>query len=181
MKRQTINKRQFEQLCWHSRIYNFSNWTDLSEYTAAFRGIGLTGRIPNFVWLGWLAEYTSALTNWADWQNPQLHLEQFGWLAEYTTALERLGWLAEYTTALTNWANWQNTQLHLERLGWLAEYTTALTNWADWQNTQLHLEQFGWLAEYTTALGVVHNCHHFHERTQRTVGGEGVKGDRTLF
>ena len=31
-------------------------------------------------------------------------------------------------------------------------------------------------------LGVVHNCHHFHERTQRTLGGgEGVKGDRTLF
>ena len=30
-------------------------------------------------------------------------------------------------------------------------------------------------------LGVVHNCHHFHERTQRTRGGEGVKGDRTLF
>ena len=29
-------------------------------------------------------------------------------------------------------------------------------------------------------LGVVHNCHHFHERTQRTLGG-GVKGDRTLF
>ena len=29
-------------------------------------------------------------------------------------------------------------------------------------------------------LGVVHNCHHFHERTQRTLG-EGVKGDRTLF
>ena len=32
-------------------------------------------------------------------------------------------------------------------------------------------------------LGVVHNCHHFHERTQRMPGGggEGVKGDRTLF
>ena len=31
-------------------------------------------------------------------------------------------------------------------------------------------------------LGVVHNCHHFHEHTQRTLGGgEGVKGDRTLF
>ena len=31
------------------------------------------------------------------------------------------------------------------------------------------------------SLGVVHNCHHFHERTQRTLGGEGVKSDRTLF
>ena len=30
-------------------------------------------------------------------------------------------------------------------------------------------------------LGVIHNCHHFHERTQRTLGGEGVKGERTLF
>ena len=33
---------------------------------------------------------------------------------------------------------------------------------------------------YLFTLGVVHNCHHLHERTQRTLG-EGVMGERTLF
>ena len=30
-------------------------------------------------------------------------------------------------------------------------------------------------------LGIVHNCHHFHERTQRTLGGGGGQGRSYAF
>ena len=30
-------------------------------------------------------------------------------------------------------------------------------------------------------LGVVHNCHHYHERTQRTLGGRGSRATVRFF
>ena len=35
--------------------------------------------------------------------------------------------------------------------------------------------------EDTSSLGVVHNCHHFHERTQRTLGGRGSRATVRFF
>ena len=39
-----------------------------------------------------------------------------------------------------------------------------------------------WQAErHFCHLGVIHNCHHFHERTQRTLGGRGSRATVRFF
>ena len=38
-----------------------------------------------------------------------------------------------------------------------------------------------WKDMKQAVLGVIHNCHHFHERTQRTLGGRGSRATVRFF